>query len=89
LADAVEQVTCWLEIPSLVLLSEDSGYWEHLQKLIRTGRIQGPMVHDARVAALCLQHGVQELWSADSDFSRIQELVVKNPLLGSPGGAEP
>jgi hypothetical protein len=28
-------------------------------------RVSGSQVHDARVAALCLHHGVRELWTAD------------------------
>ncbi len=45
------------------------------------GQITGPRVHDARIAALCLNHGVRELWSADRDFSRFPDLVVVNPLV--------
>ena len=40
------------------------------------------LVYDARVAALCLHHGVRELWSADRDFSRFPGLRVSNPLAG-------
>lgn len=43
---------------------------------------EGPRVHEARIAALCLLHGVGELWSADRDFSRFPELEVRNPLVG-------
>jgi len=43
--------------------------------------IEGPRVHDARIAALCLLHGVNELWSADRDFSRFPALEVRNPLV--------
>jgi predicted nucleic acid-binding protein len=39
------------------------------------------MVHDARIAALCLSHGVCELWSADRDFSRFPALRTRNPLV--------
>jgi hypothetical protein len=39
-------------------------------------------VHDARVAAVCLLHCVDELWSADRDFSRFPDLRVRNPLVG-------
>jgi len=39
-------------------------------------------VHDARIAALCLHHRVDELWSADRDFSRFPELRIRNPLVG-------
>jgi len=38
-------------------------------------------VPDVRIAALCLRHGVTELWSTDRDFSRFPALRVVNPLL--------
>jgi toxin-antitoxin system PIN domain toxin len=81
LATAIEQVDAWLESPSLVLLAEAAESWPRLRGLLLAGRIAGPLVHDARVAALCLVHGVRELWSADRDFSRFPELVVRNPLV--------
>jgi uncharacterized protein len=39
------------------------------------------MIHDARIAALCVLHGVSELWSADRDFGRFSQLRVRNPLI--------
>ena len=70
LARAFDQVEAWLESPTLTLLAESADHWSVLRKLLAGGRIVGPQVHDGRVAALCLQHGVRELWSADRDFSR-------------------
>ncbi len=81
LAQAIDQVEAWLESPSVVVLSEGPGYWTGLRALIEGGRAVGPLVHDARIAALCLHHGVQELWSADRDFSRFPRLTVRNPLV--------
>lgn len=78
---ALEQVEAWLESPSLVLLGEAGGYWPHLRALVQSGRIAGPMMHDARVAALCIQHGVREIWTADRDFGRFKGLRAHNPLL--------
>jgi predicted nucleic acid-binding protein len=52
-----------------------------LKQLLSVGKIAGPRVHDACVAALCLQHGVRELWTADRDFSRFPQLKTVNPLL--------
>jgi hypothetical protein len=79
---ALEAVAEWLKSPSLVVLSESEGYWPALRSLIEEGRIIGPRVHDARIAALCQFHGVTELWSADRDFGRFPRLVVRNPLIG-------
>jgi predicted nucleic acid-binding protein len=53
----------------------------HFAELVERGSVMGPLVHDARVAALCAAHGVAELWSADRDFSRFPGLTVRNPLL--------
>jgi hypothetical protein len=82
LARAVDQVDAWLESPSLVLLTETTAYWPILRPLLANGRVTGALVHDARVAALCRQHGVRELWSADRDFGRFAGLAVVNPLVG-------
>ena len=82
LAQAVEQVEAWLDSPSLVLLAEGPGYWPRLRDVVVTGRVAGGLVHDARIAALCLHHGVSELWTADRDFSRFPALAVRNPLVG-------
>ena len=68
--------------PSLVLLAESTEYWPTLRTLLVGGRIGGPRVHDARIAALCREHGVRELWSADRDFNRFAGLSVVNPLVG-------
>ena len=80
-AQALEQVSAWLEAPSLVLLAESSGYWEQLRSLVDESRVNGAQIHDARIAALCLQHGVKELWTADRDFSRFARLSTRNPLV--------
>ena len=48
---------------------------------LRAGRVAGPQVHNARLAPICMQHGVRALWSADRDFRRSAGLKVLNPLL--------
>ena len=79
---AVDQIEAWMESPSLFLLSEFEGYWSELRSVLQAGRVSGPQVHDARVAAICRQHGVSELWSADRDFGRFPGVPVINPLIG-------
>jgi toxin-antitoxin system PIN domain toxin len=78
---ALDQIDAWVESPSLALLAETDSHWPELRALIAGGHLRGPQVHDARIAALCLQHGVQTLWSADRDFSRFPRLSVANPLI--------
>jgi uncharacterized protein len=83
LARALDQVDAWLESPTLVLLAESPAHWPTLRSLLAGGRVTGAQVHDARVAALCRQHGVRELWSADRDFNRFPGLAVLNPMVGT------
>ena len=77
---ALDQVDSWTESPSLVLLSETVNYWPQLRTVLAASDVIGPRVHDARIAALCLVHGVEELWTQDRDFSRFPSLKTHNPL---------
>lgn len=81
-AAALDQVDAWFESPALVTLAEDDDYWTTLRALVAEARVDGPRVHDARVAAICLRHGVGELWTTDRDFSLFPSLRLRNPLLG-------
>lgn len=44
-------------------------------------RVRGPVIHDARIAAICVAHGVEALVTRDRDFSSFPELSVRD-LLG-------
>ena len=79
---AFGQVEAWLESPSLVVLSENDDYFEALRETALGARVTGARVHDARIAALCVGHGVRELWTADRDFSIFARLKTRNPLAG-------
>lgn len=81
LEEALDQMDAWLESPVAELLTETGTHWTVLKEQLMAGRLRGPMVHDARVAALCVAHGVTQLWSADRDFSRFPGFGTRNPLL--------
>jgi uncharacterized protein len=81
LPQALNQVASWMESPSLRILGEQAGYWDLLQSTLRAGRVAGPGVHDARIVAICRQHAVDTLWSADRDVSRFAGIKVVNPLI--------
>jgi toxin-antitoxin system PIN domain toxin len=78
---AIDQVEAWMESPTLRVLGESPAYWQAFRDLALAGKLAGPVVHDGRVAALCMDHGVAELWSADRDFNRFPGLTVRNPLI--------
>lgn len=81
LEDALLQVECWLESPRLELIGESGDYWPVLKDLLQKGKIVGPRIHDAKIIAVCKQNGVKILWSADRDFTRVEGLEIKNPLI--------
>jgi toxin-antitoxin system PIN domain toxin len=81
MTQALTQVDAWFESPSLVVLGEQLGHWGHLTAALLGGEVVGPRVHDARIAALCVGHGVRELWSADRDFRRFPGVTTRNPLV--------
>lgn len=78
--EAWSQIAALSASPTLRPLHEPEGFLAVLQPLLLRPRVRGPIVHDARIAALCLAHGVEALLSRDRDFSLFPELVVRNPL---------
>ena len=79
--EALTQARVWLASPTAQPLAETDRHFDLLADLMVAGRITGAKVHDARVAALCISHGVRELWTADRDFSRFPQLRTHNPLV--------
>jgi hypothetical protein len=77
---AVEQIEAWIASPSLCLLGETQEFWLVLKSFLTRSRVRGPVAHDARIAALCVAHGVEALLSRDRDFALFPELTVSNPL---------
>jgi hypothetical protein len=51
-----------------------------MQRLLRSGQAAGNLAHDAHIAALIVEHGVSELWTADRDFARFPGIRVRNPF---------
>jgi len=81
LETAVTQLEIWLESPGLKLIGESGTYWGTLREIVTEGKVIGPKIHDAPIAAICRINGVRELWSADRDYSRIRGVKIVNPLL--------
>lgn len=78
---ALSQMDAWLESPSLSLLHSGPRHWECLASLARSAKLQGGQFHDARIAAICLEHQVKVLYTADRDFGRFKALKTLNPLV--------
>jgi uncharacterized protein len=75
---ALSQLDSWLESPNVRLLSEAPGHLVLLAQLIRSANVVGPQIYDAKIAAICLSHGVRELLTMDRDFSRYPSLNTRS-----------
>lgn len=80
-AEAEGAVSAWLARRVAGVLEPGERYWDILRRLMREGQTTGPLVMDAAVAALAIEHGAT-LHTTDRDFSRFSGLRWTNPLLG-------
>jgi uncharacterized protein len=69
----------WLARPNVALLQPTERHWPILERLLDTAQASGPLVMDAHLAALAVEHGAR-LYSTDSDFTRFADLAWENPL---------
>lgn len=74
-----DDVAAWLEAPSAVILEAGERHWDILGKLLPQAQARGPLVMDAHVAALALEHGAT-LCINGRDFLRYPGLRLLNPL---------
>ena len=76
---ALEDLEQILASPTLVLLSETERHGEVMIRLVRESGVTGNLLHDAHIAALCIEHGVSELVTGDRDFTRFP-VRITNPF---------
>ncbi|MCJ7628790.1 MAG: PIN domain-containing protein [Longimicrobiales bacterium] len=66
--------------PSLRLLQETPRHPQLMEEVLKSGGVAGNLIHDAHIAALCIEHGVSELLTGDRDFERFKGLKVTDPF---------
>lgn len=77
---ALSDIQQVLGSPSLRLLRETSRHAEIMADVLQQGVVSGNLVHDAHIAALCIEHGVSEFLTGDRDFRRFEGLRVVDPF---------
>jgi uncharacterized protein len=78
-AEAEAIVSSWLAEPVVALIGPGERYWEILRTLLIDAQVTGPLVSDAALAALAIEHGAT-LMTTDRDFARFRGLRLENPL---------
>lgn len=79
---AVDAINALVAGNDVVFLGESRRHLEILGDLVTTAGVDGAVIHDAKIAAICLGHGVDELWTADRDYGYFPALRTRNPLVG-------
>jgi len=76
-----------LDTNVLVMLSRGAapltpglGYWPTLRRLLAGALPVGTDVFDSQIAALCQEHGIEEIWTFDRAFVPQSHLRIINPL---------
>lgn len=77
--EAFQIVREWLAHPGVFIIDPQERHIGLLERLVTEHRAAGPMLSDAALAALALEHGAV-LVSTDQDFSRFRNLRWRNPL---------
>ena len=77
--DAVTIVSRWLNLPAVRLFDPGPRHWSIYSGLILNSQVRGPLMTDAYLAAIAIEHGLV-LCSNDKDFTRFEGLRVFNPL---------
>jgi uncharacterized protein len=83
LEQALDAVRAWIEHPHCSLLCETRNHFGLLSGLSQRAKIRGGAIHDARIAAICIEHQVEEFWTLDRDFQAYPDLRTRNPLIAS------
>ncbi len=78
-SEACTLVESWLDQPNVRLLQPGSRTWQLLRRLAEEGQARGPLVMDAHLAALALEHGAS-VATTDRDFTRFPGVETLNPL---------
>jgi toxin-antitoxin system PIN domain toxin len=84
LSEAADIVAGWLARPTVAVLNPGEGHWQILRDLMKKGQVRGPLIMDAHLAALAIEHGAV-LATTDRDFARFPGLKFFNPLDSSAG----
>jgi toxin-antitoxin system PIN domain toxin len=77
-AKACKIVSSWLHQANVSVIGAGERFWELVQEQIREAQVTGPLVTDAALAALALEHGAT-LCSVDRDFRRFRDLRLIDP----------
>jgi uncharacterized protein len=76
---AIATIAEWLTLPNVTVAEPTDHHWPLLSELAMKGKARGPLLMDAHLAALVVEHGAT-LATSDRDFARFPGLRWVDPL---------
>ena len=67
--------------PNAAIATPTERHWQIFREVATDGQACGPLLIDAHIAALAIEHGAT-LMSADRGFARFPGLRFRNPIAG-------
>jgi uncharacterized protein len=75
---AIQLVETWLRRANVQLIGPSDAHWRVFGELVAAGQARGPILMDAHLAALTIEHG-GVLATVDRDFTRFSGLRTIDP----------
>lgn len=76
IAEAASFIEGLTDAPTCEVLQPGPDFLEQLFATARESEAAGNLIFDAQIAALCAEHGVNEILTNDADFWRFKDLRV-------------
>ncbi|MCX6592923.1 MAG: PIN domain-containing protein [Acidobacteria bacterium] len=78
---ALSDLAMLLSSPSVSLLGQGPAHWDTLSAVLGRSESTGSQIYDGSIAALCLEHGVDEIWTVNTKhFQKFTSLRCHNPF---------
>ena len=80
---APQRALAWIDrlvSDGATMLTPGPGYWPALKTLLAQGLPEGRGVFDCQIAAICQEHGIEEIWTFDRAFVPQSQLRAIDPL---------
>lgn len=78
--EAAANMTAFLSLPSVRVLSEADDFWQVFLSVIGEVPVRGNLVPDAHLVAILRQHGIRRVVTGDRDFLKFRNVDVIDPF---------